>query len=136
MVCIPAILLLTTKRTEIMKCCLLEQSIFFLFINQNLTDAAMSRALMLCGESKAAAVSQLLLGSCYSEEIATGSGTDGIVIASNLCGTRTLTDASGHSKLGELIGKSVKSAVKQALLKQNSGFWPEAISFICTYCKI
>lgn len=33
----------------------------FLFINQDLTDAAMSRALMLCGESKAAAVSQLLL---------------------------------------------------------------------------
>ena len=88
----------------------------FLFINQNLTDAAMSRALMLCGESKAAAVSQLLLGSCYSEEIATGSGTDGIVIASNLCGTRTLTDASGHSKLGELIGKSVKSAVNKLFL--------------------
>ena len=96
----------------------------FLFINQNLTDTAMSRALMLCGESKAAAVSQLLLGSCYSEEIATGSGTDGIVIASNLCGTRTLTDASGHSKLGELIGKSVKSAVKQALLKQTAASGP------------
>ena len=96
----------------------------FLFINQNLTDAAMSRALMLCGESKAAAVSQLLLGSCYSEEIATGSGTDGIVIASNLDGTRTLTDASGHSKLGELIGKSVKSAVKQALLNQTAASGP------------
>ena len=96
----------------------------FLFINQNLTDAAMSRALMLCGESKAAAVSQLLLGSCYSEEIATGSGTDGIVIASNLCDTKTLTDASGHSKLGELIGKSVKSAVKQALLKQTAASGP------------
>ena len=96
----------------------------FLFINQNLTDAAMSRALMLCGESKAAAVSQLLLGSCYSEEIATGSGTDGIVIASKLCGARTLTDASEHSKLGELIGKSVKSAVKQALLNQTAASGP------------
>ena len=53
----------------------------FVYINQNLTDAAIGRALMLCSEAKAAAVSHLLLGSCYSEEIATGSGTDGTVIA-------------------------------------------------------
>ena len=92
----------------------------FLFINQPLTDAAMARALMLCSEAKATAVSQLLLGSCYSEEIATGSGTDGTVVASSLHGNFALTDASGHSKLGELIGKSVKSAVKQALLNQTA----------------
>lgn len=96
----------------------------FLFINQPLTDAAMARALMLCSEAKAAAVSQLLLGSCYSEEIATGSGTDGTVIASSLHGDSVLTDASGHSKLGELIGKSVKSAVKQALLNQTAASGP------------
>ena len=96
----------------------------FLFINQPLTDAAMVRAMMLCSEAKAAAVSQLLLGSCYSEEIATGSGTDGTVIASSLQGCSALTDASGHSKLGELIGKSVKSAVKQALLNQTAASGP------------
>ena len=96
----------------------------FLFINQKLTDAAMTRALMICSEAKAAAVSQLLLKSCYSEEIATGSGTDGTVIVSNLEGTSTLTDASGHSKLGELIGKAVKSAVKQALLNQTAASGP------------
>lgn len=96
----------------------------FLFINQHLTDAAMIRALMVCSEAKAAAVSQLLLGSCYSQEIATGSGTDGTVIVSNVRGTSTLTDASGHSKLGELIGKVVKSAVKQALLKQTAASGP------------
>ena len=74
----------------------------FVYINQNLTDAAIGRALMLCSEAKAAAVSHLLLGSCYSEEIATGSGTDGTVIAACMDGKTTLTDASGHSKLGEL----------------------------------
>ena len=79
---------------------------------------------MLCGEAKAAAVSQLLLRSCYSEEIATGSGTDGIVIVSNPQGTTTLTDASGHSKLGEMIGKAVKSAVKQALINQTAASGP------------
>lgn len=51
----------------------------FIYINQNLTDAAMLRALMIASEAKASAVSHLLLGSCYSEEIATGSGTDGTV---------------------------------------------------------
>lgn len=80
----------------------------------------MVRALMLCSEAKATAVSQLLLGSCYSEEIATGSGTDGTVVASSLHWNSALTDASGYSKLGELIGKSVKSAVKQALLNQTA----------------
>ena len=96
----------------------------FVFINQNLTDAAMIRAMLLCGEAKAAAVSQLLLGSCYSEEIATGSGTDGNVIVANLESPVTLTDASGHAKLGELIGKAVKNGVKQALLNQTAASGP------------
>ena len=96
----------------------------FIYINQNLTDAAMVRALMIASEAKAAAVSHLLLGSCYSEEIATGSGTDGMVIAASMDGELTLTDASGHSKLGELIGKAVSLAVKQALLKQTAACGP------------
>lgn len=70
--------------------------------------------------SVTAAVSHLLLGSCYSEEIATGSGTDGTVIAACMDGKTTLTDASGHSKLGELIGRTVSTAVTQALLKQTA----------------
>ena len=74
----------------------------FIYINQNVTEAAMVRSMMIASEAKAAAVSHLLLGSCYSEEIATGSGTDGMVIASAMEGELTLTDASGHSKLGEL----------------------------------
>lgn len=96
----------------------------FIYINQNLTDAALLRALMIASEAKASAVSHLLLGSCYSEEIATGSGTDGTVIASSMESELTLTDASGHSKLGELIGKAVSSAVKQALMKQTAAGGP------------
>lgn len=91
-----------------------------LLINQNLTDAALCRALVVCTEAKAAAIEELQLGSCYSEGIATGSGTDGTVIAANMEGEITLTDASGHSKLGELIGKTVKEAVKEALLMQTA----------------
>lgn len=102
----------------------------FLYINQNLTDAAMVRALVVCSEAKAAAVSQLLLGSVYSEEIATGSGTDGTVIAANMESDHTLTDASGHSKLGELVGTAVKSAVKQALLKQTAASGPRQFQIL------
>ena len=92
----------------------------FIYINQNVTEAAMVRSMMIASEAKAAAVSHLLLGSCYSEEIATGSGTDGMVIASAMEGELTLTDAFGHSKLGELIGRAVRMAVKHALMKQTA----------------
>lgn len=102
----------------------------FLYINQNLTDPAMVRALVICSEAKAAAVSELLLGSVYSEAIATGSGTDGTVIAADMESPHTLTDASGHSKLGELIGKAVKSAVKQALLKQTAASGPRQFQLL------
>lgn len=87
----------------------------FLFVNQNLTDAALLRALVVCGEAKAAAVQELLLGSCFSEDLSTGSGTDGVILIADLDSQHTLTDASGHSKLGEMIGNCVKRAVKQAL---------------------
>ncbi len=90
----------------------------FLFINQELTESAMLRALMVCAEAKEAVVRELLLGSCYSPALASGSGTDGCVIASAMDTGIILTDASGHSKLGELIGDAVKDAVRQALLKQ------------------
>lgn len=101
-----------------MKCCLRNHQYFCIYQPER-TDAAIGRALMLCSEAKAAAVSHLLLGSCYSE-IATGSGTDGTVIAACMDGKTTLTDASGHSKLGELIGRTVSTAVTQALLKQTA----------------
>ncbi|MCI6794617.1 MAG: adenosylcobinamide amidohydrolase [Lachnospiraceae bacterium] len=91
-----------------------------LMVNQRMTDAAMLRALVLCSEAKAAAVQELLLGSCYSHEIATGSGTDGTIIAAPMESEYLLTTASGHVKLGELIGKTVKKALKEALVKQSS----------------
>ena len=107
----------------------------FIYINQNVTEAAMVRSMMIASEAKAAAVSHLLLGSCYSEEIATGSGTDGMVIASAMEGELTLTDASGHSKLGELIGRAVRMAVKHAD-ETDSCLWSETVSGSCSYWQI
>jgi len=106
----------------------------FIYINQNVTEAAMVRSMMIASEAKAAAVSHLLLGSCYSEEIATGSGTDGMVIASAMEGELTLTDASGHSKLGELIGRAYGS--KTCPDETDSCLWSETVSGSCSYWQI
>ena len=91
-----------------------------LYINHAMPEGAMVRAVTMCTEAKSAAIAELMLGSCYSSGIATGSGTDGTIVISDLETKEMLTDAGGHSKLGELIGCSVKTAVKEALLRQTS----------------
>jgi adenosylcobinamide amidohydrolase len=96
-----------------------------LFINVNLTDGALARAMVTCTEGKTAALQELAAPSRYSRGLATGSGTDGTIIVCNADSSITLTDAGNHVKLGELIGKTVKAAVKEALLLQ-TGLCPES----------
>lgn len=89
-----------------------------LFINANLTAGALARSLVTCTEAKTAAIQELLVPSRYSRGLATGSGTDGTVIIADAESALTLTDAGKHYKLGELIGKAVMTAVKEALYLQ------------------
>ena len=89
-----------------------------LLIDADLTDGALVRALVSCTEAKTAAIQELLAPSRYSRGLATGSGTDGTIVFCNMESDTHLTDAGKHSKLGELIGRTVKQAVKQALKKQ------------------
>lgn len=89
-----------------------------LFIDAKLPEATLTRALVTCTEAKTAALQELLAPSRYSAGIATGSGTDGVVIVSNLESPILLTFAGKHSKLGELIGHTVIKAVKEALFRQ------------------
>lgn len=95
-----------------------------LHIDADLTDGALTRALVTCTEAKTAAVGELMASSRYSMGIATGSGTDGTIIISNSESNSHLTQSGKHAKLGELIGTSVMEAVKEALDKQ-SGLNPE-----------
>ena len=88
-------------------------------INGNLLPHTLTRALITITEAKTAAIQELLEGSKYSSGIATGSGTDGVIVYCNLESERTYKDAGKHSKLGELIGKAVKKVVKEALGKQS-----------------
>ena len=93
------------------------------FINVNLTPGALTRALVTCTEAKTAALQELAAPSRYSRGLATGSGTDGTILSANMDSPVLLTDAGKHNKLGELIGRSVKAAVKEALFLQ-SGLCP------------
>lgn len=86
-----------------------------LLINADLPEYATVRAVMTAAEAKAAALQQLMARSIYSTGIATGSGTDMIVIVADPGSLRHLSNAGKHSKLGELIGRTVIRAMTAAL---------------------
>lgn len=86
---------------------------------ENLPPRTLTRAMITITEAKTAAIQELLEGSKYSSGIATGSGTDGVIVYSNLESEAVYNDAGKHSKLGELIGNAVKRGVKEALAKQS-----------------
>ena len=99
----------------------------FLFIDASLPAGTLARALVTATEAKTAALQEVLAPSCYSNGLATGSGTDGTIIVSNLSAATCLTDAGQHSKLGEYTGRVVKNTIKQALSAEN-GFSAYACS--------
>ena len=90
-----------------------------LFTNKPLIDGAMVRVVMTATEAKTAALQELAVNSRYSDSLATGTGTDQIAVAALQTGTRPLTSAGKHAKLGELIGVSVKQAIKGTLALQH-----------------
>ncbi|MGC9975781.1 MAG: adenosylcobinamide amidohydrolase, partial [Syntrophales bacterium] len=81
--------------------------IIFLLTNAELTDGAMSRAMITITEAKTAAFEDLNVPSSYTKNVqATGTGTDSIIVVSGTAGLK-VTYTGGHSKIGELIGKAV-----------------------------
>ena len=88
-------------------------------INRPLTEAALARAVATMTEGKSAALQRLAVRSLYSQDFATGTGTDQFALAACLDGPGRLTSASPHVKLGELIGRAVRDATMEALRWQN-----------------
>lgn len=85
-----------------------------------LLPAALTRAVATLTEAKTAALLDLAVPSRYSPELATGTGTDQYCLAAPLdpaVAPRTWTGK--HAKLGELIGRAVTGAIKEALRWQN-----------------
>lgn len=96
-----------------------------LLINADLPEYSVGKALMTATEAKSVALQQLMARSIYSQGIATGSGTDMIAIITDPNSKLHISDAGKHSKLGELIGKTVISATTEALRLQ-TGLSPES----------
>ncbi|MDR1395845.1 MAG: adenosylcobinamide amidohydrolase [Deltaproteobacteria bacterium] len=95
------------------------------FINRPLTPGAMVRAVSLATEAKTCALQELGVNSRYSPLPASGTGTDQIGLAAlSLEGVKPLAGGGHHLKLGELIGRTVLAAVKEALARQN-GMTPD-----------
>lgn len=89
-----------------------------LLINSRLDDNTLTEAFMTASEAKTVALNNLKIPSQFSNSFATGTGTDGLIIASDLDSSNLLTNAGKHSKLGELIAKSVIESIGVAIKKQ------------------
>ena len=91
-----------------------------LILNRPVTPAALARAVVTMTEAKSAALGELAIPSRYSPNLATGTGTDQFCLAAPIDSARKAKEStSPHSKLGELIGVSVREAVLEALRWQN-----------------
>jgi adenosylcobinamide amidohydrolase len=90
-----------------------------LCVNVPVVPAALTRAVVTMTEAKSAALQRLAAPSCFSPDLATGTGTDQFAVAAPLEGRRPLTSASPHMKFGELIGRAVRDATLEALRWQN-----------------
>lgn len=90
-----------------------------LLINRPMTAATLARSVVTMTEGKSAALQRLAVPSCYSTDLATGTGTDQFCAAAPLRGDKPLTSASPHMKVGELIGLTVRRATGEALRWQN-----------------
>lgn len=88
-----------------------------ILIDGNPTQGCMVNAVVTATEAKASALRELDVRSRFSGEVATGTVTDSVIIACTNRG-RKLKYAGTGTILGELIGKSVKIALKKAVYKQ------------------
>ena len=95
------------------------------FVNADMSPGCLAQAMVVAVEAKTAVLQELLAGSMRSSRIATGSGTDNMMIIANTESDNLLTYAGQHGKLGELIGVTVMDAVRQSLDRHMGfrGWW-------------
>ena len=81
-------------------------------VNRALSPAAMLEAMSIAVEARTAAMVSLQTHSTVSEKLATGTGTDCIVVAAPLTNTTEPARYAGkHTALGAVIGQAVLHAV-------------------------
>jgi adenosylcobinamide amidohydrolase len=100
-----------------------------LLVNTPVAPGALARTVITMTEGKSAALQRLAVPSCYSADLATGTGTDHFCVAAprhdvpareiESASVRPLTSASPHMKFGEITGAAVRDATMEALRWQN-----------------
>ena len=100
-----------------------------LFINQELTPAALVRSIKMATEAKTSVLQELNVPSRYSQGLATGTGTDQIAVAALKTDKRPLSGAGKHVKLGELLARATRKAIRRALSFQNK-LTPETVRYV------
>jgi ABC-type Fe3+-hydroxamate transport system substrate-binding protein/adenosylcobinamide amidohydrolase len=90
-----------------------------LLSNMRLSPRAMTRAVISATEAKTAALQDIdaRSGGSPLRWQATGTGTDEIVVVEGE--GKLLDNSGGHSKLGELIARTVYDGVREAIARQN-----------------
>ena len=87
-----------------------------MYTSGQLSPAAMIEAVMIITEAKTAVLQELEIRSSVSGEIATGTGTDAIVVVSGY-GPDKFEYCGKHLLLGETIGRTVIDAVRVSVKK-------------------
>ncbi len=90
-------------------------------IDGNPSESCMVATLITATEAKSAALRDFDVRSRYTGDSATGSVTDSVTIAST-CKGKLLILGGPPSRLGKVVGYCVRTAVSEALLKQEP-FW-------------
>lgn len=92
-----------------------------LYIHAAMSEAAMVNTIVVATEAKAALLQDLKCPSLYGDGIATGSGTDGIIIICHPDSEHAplyLTAVNHMTKAGELVSTTIKDALREALWLQ------------------
>lgn len=93
-----------------------------LVIEAKLPPETLARIAIIATEAKTAALQDLSINSCFSEGLATGTGTDGLIIACHKEDPIIFTDSGNHSKLGYLISTIVKRGVASSIIKEQEAY--------------
>jgi len=93
-----------------------------LVIEAALPIHTLARVPIIITEAKSAILQDLGIKSCVSSKIATGTGTDGVIVACHKDHPVKFADTGNHSQLGHSISKVVMKAVKESLIKEKLDF--------------
>lgn len=84
-------------------------------INAAVPEGPLAKAVMTITEAKSAALAEAAIPSCFSGQVATGTGTDGVIVVSTPTAALHCVDTGTHAKLGELLSQAVNQTVKKSL---------------------